>query len=102
MTKLSGLVLAALIGLFVVCAPPAQAVLIGAPAVAPAAGVEQAPPALLPFREQTAPPGPVLDPAENARADSQKTKSKLIAGGVALILLLLVFVGRKVRAKKVD
>jgi hypothetical protein len=102
MTKLSGLVLAALIGLFVVCAPPAQAVLIGAPAVAPAAGVEQAPPALQPFREQTAPPGPVLDPAENARADSQKTKSKLIAGGVALILLLLVFVGRKVRAKKVD
>jgi len=53
-----------------------------------------------PFEEQLAPPGPVLDPAGTAQANSQRTKNKLIAGGVAVVLLLLVIWGRKVRSKK--
>ncbi|MDT7725274.1 MAG: hypothetical protein QOI21_1850 [Actinomycetota bacterium] len=96
MTKFRGLVSAGLLGLLVVCASPAPAVAAQSPvitAVSASALVQ-------PFPEQTAPPGPVLDPAQTAEADAATTKNKLIAGGVAVVLLLLVLWGRKVRKKK--
>jgi hypothetical protein len=49
---------------------------------------------------QTPPPGPVLDPAQTSKADQEKSRNKLIAGGVAIVLLLIVLYGRRVRAKK--
>ena len=92
--------MAGLIGLLAVCGPPAQAAMAVAPASVPAAGVEQAAGLVLPIRQQVAPPGPLLDPAETARVNSQQTKNKLIAGGVAVVLLLLVLWGRRVRSHK--
>lgn len=100
MRKLRGLVLVGLIGLLAVCAPPAQAVVMRAAAPAVTVGVAQAPPLLLPFDEQVAPPGPVLDPAGTEQANSAKTKNKLIAGGVAVVLLLIVIWGRRMRTQK--
>jgi hypothetical protein len=85
-------------GLLAVCAPPAQAAMVVAPVSVPAVGIEQAPGFVLPFRQQFAPPGPVLP--ETARVDSQQWKNKLIAGGVAVVLLLLVLWGRRVRSHK--
>jgi hypothetical protein len=99
MTKFRGLVLVGLIGLLALCAPQAQAVVVVSPAVA-AGGAAPAAQLAWPFEEQLAPPGPVLDPAGTAQANSQRTKNKLIAGGVAVVLLLLVIWGRKVRSKK--
>ncbi|RSM54232.1 hypothetical protein DMH03_35940 [Amycolatopsis sp. WAC 01376] len=88
--QLAGLVAAGL----VVCAPVAQAVEIQAPApvIAQAAAVHEVP--------RQAPPGPVLDPAETDKANSQETKNKIIAGVAAAILLGLVILGRRARSKK--
>ncbi|RSM71336.1 hypothetical protein DL991_37335 [Amycolatopsis sp. WAC 01375] len=88
--QLAGLVTAGL----VVCAPVAQAVAIQAPApvIAQAAAVHEVP--------RQAPPGPVLDPAETDKANSQETKNKIIAGVAAAILLGLVVLGRRARSKK--
>jgi hypothetical protein len=99
MTKFRGLVLAGLIGLLAVCAPPAQAVVVPSPAAA-AAGAASTARLARPVEEQLAPPGPALDPAGTAQVDSQKTKNKLIAGGVAVVLLLIVVWGRRVRSQK--
>jgi hypothetical protein len=44
--------------------------------------------------------GPTIDPAETAQADQQKSKNKLIVGGVAALLLVLVYFGRKSRNKR--
>jgi hypothetical protein len=96
MTKFRGLVLAGLIGLLVVGASPAQAVTVGLPATAAVSASAQ----VQPFPEQTAPPGPMLDPAGTAAADAATTRNKLVAGGIALVLLLLVLWGRSVRKKK--
>lgn len=49
---------------------------------------------------QTQPPGPVLDPSQTDKANSEKTKNKLIAGLVAVVLLAIVIWGRRVRSKK--
>lgn len=89
--QLAGLVAAGL----VVCAPVAQAAPfseIQAPVIAQAAAVHEVP--------SQAPPGPVLDPAETDKANSQETKRKIIAGVAAAILLGLVILGRRARSKK--
>ncbi|WET80471.1 hypothetical protein P3102_04250 [Amycolatopsis sp. QT-25] len=87
--RLAGLAAAGL----VVCAPVAQAKEIQAPApVIAQAAVHEVP--------RQAPPGPVLDPAETDKANSQETKNKIIAGVVAAVLLGLVILGRRARSKK--
>jgi hypothetical protein len=54
-----------------------------------------------PVAEQTtAPIGPVIDPADNARANAQKTKSKIVVGVVAAVLLAIVLWGRSIRKKR--
>jgi hypothetical protein len=100
MAKFRGLVLVGLIGLLAVCAPPAQAVVVASPAAAADGAASTAGLVWPTFDEQLAPPGPALDPARTAQADSQKTKNKLIAGGVAVVLLLIVIWGRRVRSHK--
>ncbi len=77
-----------------VCAPLAQAGEIQAPApvIMQAAAVQDV--------LSQAPPGPVLDPAETDKANSQETKNKVIAGIVAAVLLGLVILGRRSRSKK--
>jgi hypothetical protein len=96
MTKFRAIVLAGLVGLLTVCASPVQAA-----AATPAETAGMSVSALVqPFSEQTAPPGPVLDPAQTSEADAATTKNKLIAGGAAVVLLLLVLWGRSVRKKK--
>ena len=60
--------------------------------------VAHASPALVPV--QTQPPGPVLDPAQTDKANTEKTKNKLIAGVVAVALLGIVIWGRRIRSKK--
>ncbi|MEC3981585.1 hypothetical protein [Amycolatopsis sp. H20-H5] len=98
MAKLRGLLLVGLMGLLVVCAPPAQAMV--APTVVPlsAQAFQQAQAMLI--QPMQAPPGPVLSPSETDKADTEKTKNKLIAGGVAIVLLLLVIWGRRMRSSK--
>ncbi len=91
--QLAGLLIAGL----VVCAPAAQAVpASGSPVVSPvitqAAAVHEVP--------AQAPPGPVLDPADTDKANSEETKNKVIAGILAVVLLGLVILGRRVRSKK--
>jgi len=66
MAKLRGLVLVALLGVLVLCAPPAQAVVVRSAGVSTA--VLHAEAWLVPV--QSAPPGPVLDPAETDKANS--------------------------------
>lgn len=99
MAKLRGLVLVGLLGVLVVCAPPAQAVVLRSPGYATSAAVSSHGQAFL-LPAQSVPPGPVLDPAETDKANSQKTKNKLVAGGVAVVLLGIVVWGRRIRAKK--
>ncbi|MBB5855040.1 hypothetical protein ACFQ05_17155 [Amycolatopsis umgeniensis] len=88
--QLAGLLIAGL----VVCAPVAQAGEIQAPApvIMQAAAAHDA--------LSQPPPGPVLDPAETDKANSQETKNKVIAGIAAAILLGLVILGRRSRSKK--
>ena len=45
-------------------------------------------------------PGPTIDPAESERANSAKTRTNFIVGGIALVLLLTVIWGRRVRTKR--
>jgi hypothetical protein len=99
MTKFHGLILAGLIGLLAVCAPPAQAAAMQ-PSGTIAAAIFPVSSQVSPVKEQTAPPGPVLNPAGTTEADAQKSKNKLIAGGVAIVLLLLVLWGRRLRNPK--
>ncbi|MCU1684113.1 MAG: hypothetical protein JWQ81_4852 [Amycolatopsis sp.] len=100
MTKLRGLVLAGLIGLLAVCAPPAQAVVFTPAAAAGQLAASAPVPVLLQPELRQAPPGPVLDPANTNEANTLKTRNKAIAAGVAAVLLLLVVWGRRVRSKK--
>lgn len=91
--QLAGLIAAGL----VVCAPvaqaaPAAAIPAASPVIMQAATVHEVP--------SQAPPGPVLDPAETDKANSQETKNKIIAGVIAVVLLGLVVLGRRARSKK--
>ncbi|MEV6901303.1 hypothetical protein [Amycolatopsis sp. NPDC051372] len=101
MAKVRGLLLVGLLGALFYCAAPAQAAVVEAPAQAQAQVQAQAAAlaeALLPAPQQAA-PGPVLDPTQTDKANAQKTRNKLIAGGVAVVLLAIVFFGRRKRKK---
>ncbi|MEV6648360.1 hypothetical protein [Amycolatopsis sp. NPDC051371] len=99
MAKLRGLVLAGVLGVVLVTAQPASAepVRLHNPATVT---VAHASVALVPVQTQTQPPGPVLDPAQTDKANTEKTKNKLIAGVVAVALLGIVIWGRRIRSKK--
>jgi hypothetical protein len=100
MAKLRGLVwgvvLAGVLGAVLFTAAPAQAGPVRPVAVT--VTVAHAGAALAPA--QTQPPGPVLDPAQTDKANTEKTKNKLIAGLVAVVLLGIVVWGRRIRSKK--
>ncbi|WAL64976.1 hypothetical protein ORV05_29245 [Amycolatopsis cynarae] len=51
-------------------------------------------------QQTTAPPGPRIDPSDNARANAQKAKNKIIVGVIAAVLALIVVWGHSRRAKK--
>lgn len=44
--------------------------------------------------------GPVIDPESNERANSEKTRSKLVVGAIAAGLAVFVFWGRRVRGQR--
>ncbi|MFO7193547.1 MAG: hypothetical protein DIU77_015000, partial [Thermocrispum agreste] len=44
--------------------------------------------------------GPVIDPETTERAESEEARRKLVVGGVAVGLLLIVLWGRRVRSAK--
>jgi hypothetical protein len=94
MAKLRGLVLVGLLGVVLFTASPAQAEPVRPVAVTVAhAGAA-------PVLAQTQAPGPVLDPAQTDKANTEKTKNKLVAGLVAVVLLGIVVWGRRIRSKK--
>lgn len=45
-------------------------------------------------------PGPLIDPENNERADSERTKNKLIVGAVTVALLGIVVWGRRIRSHR--
>ncbi|MDS0135218.1 MULTISPECIES: hypothetical protein [unclassified Amycolatopsis] len=94
MAKLRGLVLVGLLGAVLFTASPAYA----APVRPVAVTVSVSSAALVPA--QTQPPGPVLDPAQTDKANSEKTRNKLVAGLIAVVLLGIVIWGRKIRSKR--
>jgi hypothetical protein len=97
MAKLRGLVLVGVLGAVLFTASPAVAEPVRPAAVT--VTVAHAGAALAPT--QTTPnPGPVLDPAQTDKANTEKTKNKLIAGLVAVVLLAIVIWGRRIRSKK--
>ncbi|SEF35926.1 hypothetical protein SAMN05421837_10983 [Amycolatopsis pretoriensis] len=96
MAKLRGLVLVGVLGAVLFTASPASAEPVRQASVA--VTVAHASAALVPV--QTQPPGPVLDPAQTDKANTEKTKNKLIAGVVAVALLGIVIWGRRIRSKK--
>lgn len=96
MAKLRGLVLVGVLGAVLFTASPAFAEPVRSAAVTVVAA--HVPGTLVPV--QTQPPGPVLDPAQTDKANSEKTKNKLIAGVVAVVLLGIVIWGRRIRSKK--
>jgi hypothetical protein len=96
MAKLRGLILVGVLGAVLFTASPAFAEPVRPAAVT--VTVAHASGALVPV--QTQPPGPVLDPAQTDKANTEKTKNKLIAGVVAVALLGIVIWGRRIRSKK--
>ena len=94
MAKLRGLVLVGLLGAMLFTASPALA----APVRPAAVTVSVA--SAGPVPAQTQPPGPVLDPAQTDKANSEKTRNKLVAGLIAVVLLGIVIWGRKIRSKR--
>ncbi|MDQ7803811.1 hypothetical protein Q5425_08705 [Amycolatopsis sp. A133] len=96
MAKLRGLVLVGLLGAVLFTASPALAEPVRPASVT----VTVAHASVAPLPAQTQPPGPVLDPAQTDKANTEKTKNKLIAGLIAVVLLGIVIWGRKIRSKK--
>jgi len=96
MAKLRGLVLVGLLGAVLFAASPAQA----EPVRPVAVSVTVAHAGAAPVFAQTQAPGPVLDPAQTDKANTEKTKNKLVAGLVAVVLLGIVIWGRRIRSKK--
>ncbi|PRX44349.1 hypothetical protein B0I33_112227 [Prauserella shujinwangii] len=86
-------VLVVLVGVLA-CGGPAQAAV---PIAAAEPGVAMGSGAPVLVQDPSPEPGPQLDP--QTEADSRKTKNKLIVGGAALVLLLIVIWGRKQRNK---
>jgi hypothetical protein len=95
MAKLRGLVLVGLLGAVLFTASPALAEPVRPAAVT----LSVASPALVPA-QTTVNPGPVLDPAQTDKANSEKTRNKLVAGLIAVVLLGIVIWGRKIRSKR--
>ncbi|WP_410622014.1 hypothetical protein [Amycolatopsis sp. cmx-8-4] len=96
MAILRALVVAGLLGAVLFTASPAQA----SPVRPAAVTVTVAHAGAAPVLTQTQAPGPVLDPAQTDKANAEKTKTKLIAGLVAVVLLGIVVWGRRIRSKK--
>ncbi|WP_290053529.1 hypothetical protein [Amycolatopsis solani] len=96
MAKLRGLVLVGVLGAVLFTASPALAEPVRPATVSVTTGYA----AVAPVQAQTQPPGPVLDPAQTDKANTQKTKNKLIAGLIAVVLLGIVIYGRRIRSKK--
>lgn len=93
MTRLRATLAALMLGVLLSFAAPSVPAVAAPAAVATSAG---------PVAQQTtAPPvGPVIDPADNARANAQKTKSKIVVGVIAALLLVIVIWGRSIRKKR--
>lgn len=85
---LSGLMLGVVL---LLTAPAAPALASPVPVTAAAPAAQQA---------TTPPPGPRIDPAENSKANAEKTKSKVIVGVIAVALAGIVFWGRMIRRKR--
>ncbi|MEU0789646.1 hypothetical protein ABZ342_06240 [Amycolatopsis sp. NPDC005961] len=98
MAKLRGLVLAGVLGAVLFTASPASAEPVRAHHTV-AVTVGHASAALVPV-QATPNPGPVLDPAQTDKANTEKTRNKLVAGVVAVALLGIVIWGRRIRSKK--
>ncbi|GAA5168785.1 hypothetical protein [Amycolatopsis dongchuanensis] len=96
MTKVRAGLAALMLGLLLSFTAPA---VVTAPA-AVAAPVVPLPAAAGPLAAQTPAPGPVIDPAQNERANQQKTKNKIIVGVLAAVLLVIVVWGRSIRKKR--
>jgi hypothetical protein len=76
-------------------------VLFTIPATSAAASPAVSAVSISPVAQQaTAPPGPRIDPADTAKANAQKTKTKIIVGIIALVLAGIVVWGRSIRRKK--
>ncbi|HWD06557.1 MAG TPA: hypothetical protein VG674_29375 [Amycolatopsis sp.] len=106
MAKVRGQLLGGLLGMLLLWAAPAQAAVADAastPAAVQVAGVQVAgvtvPQGLSPALRQTQ-PGPVLDPTQTDKANAEKSRNKLIAGAIAVVLLVIVFFGRRARSKR--
>ncbi|MEU7786134.1 MULTISPECIES: hypothetical protein [unclassified Amycolatopsis] len=98
MAKLRGLVLVGVLGAVLFTASPALAEPVRTAAVS--VTVVSSAHAAAPVPAQTQPPGPVLDPAQTDKANTEKTKNKLVAGLIAVVLLGIVVWGRRIRSKK--
>jgi CubicO group peptidase (beta-lactamase class C family) len=86
---LAGLIFGVVV-LFAVPAAPALASPVAVTAAA-APVAQQAP---------APPPGPHIDPAENEKANAEKTKSKVVVGVIAVVLAGIVVWGRMIRRKR--
>ncbi|NKQ58253.1 hypothetical protein HFP15_35920 [Amycolatopsis sp. K13G38] len=93
MTKVRAVLAGLMLGMLVVVAAP-TAVAVAAPAAV--VSVRTGPVA----EQTTAPPGPRIDPADNAKANAQKTKSKIVVGVIAALLAVIVVWGRSIRKKR--
>ena len=94
MTKVRAVLAGLMLGLLVALAAPTA---VAAAASTAVVRVAQAGPVA---EQTTAPPGPRIDPADNARANAEKTKSKIVVGVLAALLAVIVLWGRSVRKKK--
>lgn len=90
MTKLRGVLAALMLGVLLSFAAPTA---VAAPAVVSVASGQVA-------EQTTTPVGPVIDPADNDRANAEKTKSKIVVGVIAAVLGGIVLWGRSVRRKR--
>ncbi len=97
MAKLRGLILVGVLGAVLFTASPAAAEPVRSHDTVTATVLHAS---VAPVLAQTQPPGPVLDPAQTDKANTEKTKNKLIAGVVAVALLGIVIWGRRIRSKK--
>jgi hypothetical protein len=107
MTKLRGLALTLLL-VGVLCALVPLLGLAGPTEVAipgrPTTAAQPSPVSMHKPQEQAEPkpsqvePGPLIDPENNERANSERTKNKLIVGAVTVVLLGIVVWGRRIRS----
>ncbi|TVT48577.1 hypothetical protein FNH05_17830 [Amycolatopsis rhizosphaerae] len=96
---LGGLMLGVLVPLTTPAAP-ALAEPMPVPVALPAPEAVSGATVALVAQQTTAPPGPRIDPSDNARANAQKAKNKIIVGVIAAVLAVIVVWGHSRRAKK--